>query len=62
MTFELLDSPDPTKAKVLTPHDRLEALLAAEMNEERAEMCKPKDKGLRAVLEMNTKLLRRLAR
>lgn len=47
--------------KTITAKDRLEALLMAEINEEKAQLCS-KDQGpLRTTFEMNAKLFRRLA-
>jgi hypothetical protein len=47
--------------KTITAKDRLEALLMAEINEEKARLCS-KDQGpLRVTFEMNAKLFRRIA-
>jgi hypothetical protein len=47
--------------KTITSKDRLEALLMAEINEEKALLCS-KDQGpLRTAFEMNAQLFRRLA-
>lgn len=47
--------------KLLTPQDRLEALLMAEMNEERATLCAPNQQALQKMFQMNAALFRRLA-
>lgn len=47
--------------KFISAADRLQALMLAQMNEERAGLCS-KDQGpLRAFLEMNAKFLKRIA-
>ncbi len=61
MTADILKFPNAREPKQLSPHDRLEALLLAEMNEERAQLCRKGQEGLRTIFEMNAKLLRRLA-
>lgn len=47
--------------KTITPKDRMEALLMAAVNDERAEQCGPGQPALRKVFEMNAALFRRLA-
>ncbi len=61
MSADIIKFPNARESKVLSPHDRLEALLLAEMNEERAGLCAKGQEGLRTIFEMNAKLLRRLA-
>ena len=51
----------PSAAKIISAADRLEALLAAEMNEERAGLCRADQPALRAMFDMNAALFRRLA-
>jgi hypothetical protein len=49
-------------AKVLTAKDRMEALLMACMNEEKAALCSSVDQpGLKAMFQKNAELFRRLA-
>lgn len=50
-----------TGDKVLTAKDRLEALLMARVNEEKALLCSPDQGPLRAAFEINAELFRRLA-
>lgn len=47
--------------KLLSAQDRLEALLMAEMNDERATLCASDQQALRKMFEMNATLFRRLA-
>lgn len=62
MSADIIKFPNASEPKVLTPQDRLEALLLAEMNEERAQLCGKESPGLRTFFEMNAKLFRRLAK
>lgn len=52
---------DHAPPKLITPHDRFEALLAAALNEDRAMLCTKDQPALRTVFEMNAKLFRRIA-
>lgn len=61
MTAEIITFPGSDGTKVLTAHDRLEALMAASMNEERAMLCGPGQPALRTLLEMNAALFKRIA-
>lgn len=61
LSADIIKFPNAREPKVLTPHDRLEALLLATINDERAQLCAKGQEGLRTIFEMNAKLLRRLA-
>jgi hypothetical protein len=52
---------DIASRRVLTPKERLEALLAARMNDERAQACSAQQPALKAMFEMNAELFRRFA-
>jgi hypothetical protein len=41
---------------------RLECLLMAELNEERAELCAPDQQALKTLFEMNARLFKEIAR
>ena len=47
--------------KFISAADRLQALVLATMNEEKAEACSPEQQPLRVFLEMNAKFLKRVA-
>ena len=47
--------------RILTAKERLQALVLAAMNEERAELCSADQPALRKVFEMNAALLRSFA-
>jgi len=47
--------------KTITAKDRMEALLMAAVNDERAVLCDPNQPAVRKVFEMNAALFRRLA-
>lgn len=47
--------------RVLTPRERLEALLMAASIDERVEACGPQQPALRSLLESSAVLLRKLA-
>ena len=47
--------------RVLTAHERLQALLQASMNQEAADACSAEQPALRALLESNAALFRKLA-
>lgn len=49
------------RGKPLTAEERLECLLLAKMNEERAELCTADQPGIRRFFEMNAKLLHKVA-
>lgn len=53
--------PPPTDGGALSPHDRLQALMAAAINEECAQNCPNKAFGLRIVFEQNARLFRYFA-
>lgn len=46
----------------LTPHDQLQCLVLAQMNIERAEMCRDDQAALRAFFLMNSQLMLELAK
>ena len=50
-----------TDDKILTAKDRMEALLMAAVNDDRAALCSREQPALRKVFEMNAELFRRLA-
>ena len=53
---------EPTESvRVLTPRERLEALMLASMNQERADLCSPDQPALREFFQMNAALLLRFA-
>lgn len=45
----------------LSASERMECLLLAKMNEEKAELCTKDQPGIRAFFEMNAKLLHKVA-
>jgi hypothetical protein len=47
--------------KTISAELRLQALIQATMNQERAEACSPQQPGLRMFLEQNAKLLMEIA-
>lgn len=47
--------------KIISASLRLQALMLAKMNEERAQLCGNGQEGLRAIFDMNAKLLMRIA-
>lgn len=47
--------------RTMTSKERLQALMQATMNEERALLCSPEQPALREFLLINARLLRRLA-
>lgn len=49
------------RGKPLSPAERLECLLLAKMNEEKAELCTKDQPGIRTFFEMNAKLLHKVA-
>jgi hypothetical protein len=53
---------DAARKAVLSPGDRLQALLLAQMNEEKAEMCTKGQEGIRAFLLENARFLHEVAK
>lgn len=53
---------DTARKGALSPGDRLQALLLAQMNEEKAAMCTPQQAGIAAFLLMNAKFLHEVAK
>lgn len=49
------------RARTLTPRERMQALILAQMHEERASLCAPDQPALRAFLQMNAAFLGSLA-
>jgi hypothetical protein len=47
--------------KLITPRERFEALMLAKLNEEKAALCGPEQGPLRAIFELNSKFLSRIA-
>jgi hypothetical protein len=53
---------DTARKGALSPGDRLQALLLAQMNEEKAELCTKAQAGIREFLLMNAKFLHEVAK
>lgn len=53
---------DTARKGALTPGDRLQALLLAQMNEEKAQLCTKEQAGIAAFLLMNAKFLHEVAK
>lgn len=49
------------RARILTPRDRLEALLLATLNDDKAELCRADQPALRAFFERNAAAFRKYA-
>lgn len=53
---------DTARKGAMSPADRLQALLLAQMNEEKAALCTPQQSGIRTFLLMNAKFLHEVAK
>jgi hypothetical protein len=52
----------PPVGRILTAQMRMQALILATMNRERAEMCSPDQRALKEFFHMNAKLLAEVAK
>lgn len=57
----LVKSQRMLKARVLTPQERLESLLLAALNDDKAELCRADQPALRAFFERNAAAFRKYA-
>lgn len=62
MSNTAANADDFAGSKEITAAERFQALLLAEMNEERAGLCADSQPGLRKMFEMNTEFLRSIAK
>lgn len=61
MSADIITFPDTSRPKQLSARDRMEALLAAQMNQSRVEEFPNMHPGLRKLLEQNAALFMRIA-
>lgn len=63
MDAEVIDllSQRPKPPKALTPRERLQCLIQATMNDEKAELCRADQQSLKAFFQSNAELFRTVA-